>query len=157
MAGKSQRFKDNGYSVPKYMLSLGDKTIIEQLVTCFAPEDTFHFVISKSQVNVIDNLEDFLTGLTKNCYVHAINDHNYGPAFSVQEIKSHISQGPVIITYCDFLVEWDYQSFISFSKYWDAVIPTFVGFHPASFGDTLFAYIRRDDEGGDDDKIKFKR
>ena len=30
---------------------------------------------------------------------------------------------------------------------WDSVIPTFSGFQPASFGDTLFAYIRRDNEG----------
>lgn len=147
MAGKSQRFKDCGYKIPKYMLSLGKKTIIENLVNCFSAEDTYHFIISKSQLDEVDNLRNSLKVLVKNSFVHVIDDHNFGPAYSVQKIKSQISSGPILITYCDFLVQWDYKSFVSFAKYWDAVIPTFIGFHPATYGDTLFAYIRRDVNG----------
>jgi NDP-sugar pyrophosphorylase family protein len=147
MAGRSQRFKDKGYKGPKYMLPLGDNSVIEHLVTCFAPDDRYHFIISRNQVEETDGLQLFLESIVKFSTVHVIDDHNFGPAHSVLQIIDAVDDRELLITYCDFLVDWDYKAFGSFASGWDCVIPTFSGFQPASFGDTLFAYIHRDDEG----------
>lgn len=146
MAGRSQRFKDKGYNAPKYMLPLGDQIVIERLVACFAPADHYHFIISRHQVEETPGLQQFLESIVKFSNVHVIDDHNLGPAYSVLQILDAIDDQELLITYCDFLVDWDYQAFVSFASGWDSVIPTFSGFQPASFGDTLFAYIRRDAE-----------
>ena len=42
------------------------------------------------------------------------------------------------------MIQWNYSSFKRLSSDCDAVVPTFTGFHPASFGNTLFAYIKID-------------
>ena len=52
MAGKSERFKEKGYSLPKFLLDVGGKTVISRLIECFSEDDTFHFIISKSQNNL---------------------------------------------------------------------------------------------------------
>ena len=56
MAGKSQRFRDAGYDLPKFLLNLGHKTVIEKVVECFSEDDTFHFIISRSQKKRFRNL-----------------------------------------------------------------------------------------------------
>ena len=147
MAGRSQRFKDQGYIGQKYMLPIGDQTVIEGIVNCFAPDDQFHFIISKNQVEETVGLPEFLDSIVKFSTVHVIDDHNFGPAYSVLEIIELVNDQELLITYCDFLVDWDYRAFLSFAAKWDSVIPTFSGFQPASFGENLFAYIRRDNEG----------
>ena len=147
MAGRSQRFRDAGYDLPKFLLNLGQKTIIEKVVECFSEEDIFHFIISKSQKKRFKNLNATLKKASKNAMVHVIDDHDLGPVYSVLSILDKIKNEPFIINYCDFLVQWDYQKFKRIVSSFDLVIPTFTGFHPANFGKTLFAYIKSDHSG----------
>lgn len=147
MAGRSLRFQNQGYAGPKYMLPLGEQRVIERLVACFAPDDCYHFIISQAQVEQAEGLEEFLGSVVKNSNIYVIDEHDLGPAFSVLQIIDQIDNSSLLISYCDFLVDWDYKAFVSFASGWDSVIPTFSGFQPASFGNTLFAYVRCDDEG----------
>ena len=147
MAGKSQRFRDAGYELPKYLLSLGKKNVIQKVIECFAEEDVFHLVVSKSQTKKIKNLNTILLQLSKCVEVHVIDDHNYGPVYSVLSVLDKIPNEPFIINYCDFLVQWNYSKLKRLIADFDLVIPTFTGFHPANFGTTLFAYINSDKFG----------
>ena len=74
MAGRSQRFKDQGYDGPKYMLPLGDQSVIERLVTRFAPDD-HHFC---NQVEETAGLQVFFKSIVKFSTVHVIDDHDLG-------------------------------------------------------------------------------
>ena len=67
MAGKSQRFRDAGYELPKYLLNLGQKNVIQKVIECFSEDDVFHLVVSKSQTKKIKNLNTILLQLSKNC------------------------------------------------------------------------------------------
>ena len=127
MAGRSQRFKDRGYHGPKFLLPLGDQNVIERLVNCFAPDDHYHFIISRHQVEETPGLQAFLENIVKFSTVHVIDDHNLGPAHSVLQILDAVEGQELLITYCDFLVDWDYQAFVSFASEWDS-FPTFSGF-----------------------------
>jgi len=147
MAGKSKRFNNKGYLLPKFLLNLGSKTVIQRIVECYSEQDTFHFIISTSQEKQINNIHERLLLTSKKITIHVINDHDYGPAYSVLSIINKIPDEPFIINYCDFLINWDYAKLKTISQNYDSIIPTFTGFHPASFGETLFAYIKSDSSG----------
>ncbi len=147
MAGKSKRFRDAGYELPKFLLNIGEKIIIEKVVECFSEEDVFHFIISQSQNKKYTNLNEILNNISKNVELHIIDDHELGPVYSILSILDKISNEPFIVNYCDFLVQWDYSKFKRMVSNFDLVIPTFTGFHPPNFGETLFAYIKSDKSG----------
>tara|TARA_B100001123_G_C15343592_1_gene1036068 strand:+ start:6790 stop:8316 length:1527 start_codon:yes stop_codon:yes gene_type:complete len=144
LAGKSLRFKSQGYNKEKFLLNIGEnKTILNKVVEMFNFNDTFHFVVSKSQ-SKIPNLKKYLVSLTKKNYIHIVEDHNKGPVFSVLKIKDINLDEPIIITYCDFFVKWDYKRFLRNIYEFDGSIPVFKGFHPSSYSGTLYAYIKSD-------------
>ena len=133
MAGKSQRFINAGYELPKFLLSLGKKNIIKKVVECFSEEDYFHLIVSRSQTKKFKNLNEILSNVAKNVEIHVIDDHDFGPAYSVLSVLDKISNDPFIINYCDFIVQWNYSKFKRMTLNFDLVIPTFTGFHPANF------------------------
>ena len=60
LAGKSLRFKNHGYKLPKFLLPIGKSTVIEQVLNLFDDQDNFHFLhgykschlhLKKSNVN----------------------------------------------------------------------------------------------------------
>ena len=48
----------------------------------------------------------------------------------------------VIISYCDFLLDWDYKKFKREIFEYDYGITSFKGFHPSSFTGTLYCYLK---------------
>ena len=49
---------------------------------------------------------------------------------------------PVIVSYCDFTVDWDYERFKREVMGYDAGVPFFTGFQAASLGHTKYAYMK---------------
>ena len=144
LAGKSLRFKSLGYKKEKFLLSIGEKKIIlNKVVEMFNSNDTFHFIISETQ-SKIPNLKKIVKSLVKKNFIHTIKDHNKGPVFSALNMKNINVNEPVILTYCDFFVRWDYKRFLRNIYDLDGSIPVFKDFHPSSFSGTLYAYIKSD-------------
>ena len=71
-----------------------------------------------------------------------IDSHDRGPNFSALQVKDIKENNEVIISYCDFFVKWDYARFKREVYGYDSAIPAFKGFHPASFGNTFYAYMK---------------
>ena len=142
LAGKSLRFKYQGYKKEKFLLLIDDKkTVLQKVIEMFDFNDDYHFIISKSQ-SKIPNLKKYLKSLTKKNTTHIIQDHNQGPVFSVLEVKNINLTKPIIISYCDFFVKWNYKNFLRNIYNLDGSMPVFRGFHPSSFSGTLYAYIK---------------
>jgi len=148
MAGKSRRFFEAGYTLPKMLLPVGGRTMIEEIVDLFnAENDNYLFVISESD-NKKYNLSKFLRTVSVNKSIYIIKSHNLGPAYSLLQISDKISpKEEVIVNYCDFLLEWDYPSFLRKVREWSysGGLVSFKGFHPASLGNTYYAYMRVND------------
>ena len=142
LAGKSKRFKSEGYNKPKFLLNIGTKTVLESIIEMFSEEDFFYFVFNKKQTLDYPEIFDLIKSQIKNFEIISIEPHEKGPAYSALQVKNINYFEPVIISYCDFLVEWDYDSFLSNVGEYDMVIPSFVGFHPSSFGVTTYAYSK---------------
>lgn len=142
LAGHSRRFKQAGYSLPKPFIEIGRKKMIEHAISMFDPNDEFYFVINEEQNKNYPDHVHFLKNLTARNQVVVIPSHEMGPTFSALAVKDIQEDEDVLISYCDFFVDWDYARFKRFASDYDAVLPVFRGFQPASFGHTYYAYIR---------------
>lgn len=149
MAGKSRRFFEAGYTLPKALLPVGRKTMIEQVVDLFdTAHDKFFFIVSESDAEKF-KIAQFLRSLQVSKEICTIPDHDLGPTYSLIAIKDRLNPNDeVIVNYCDFLMEWDYSEFLQRLREgdYDGGIPSFRGFHPASLGDTYYAYMRVNDK-----------
>jgi len=143
-SGHSRRFKQAGYVLPKFLIKLDDEPIIKHVINMFANEDFFDLIFNKDQIIQFPQIRKILEEtLPKNNYrIIEIEPHEMGPAFSVNQLEDIDENEKVLISYCDFLVDWDYKQFCNSLEDCDGAIPAFQGFQPASFGSTLYAYMR---------------
>jgi len=143
LCGNSRRFHQLGYTGPKALLPVGEKTMIEHVLDMFDGNlCEFHFVVNLSQVNEDSNLINFLKSLVLKSTITVIEPHEIGPVLSVRKVTDLNPDDPIIICYCDFIVEWNFRYFLEKVVSYDGAIPSFKGFHPASFGTTYFAYMK---------------
>ena len=148
MAGHSRRFKEAGYDKPKALLPVGDKLMIEHVIDMFDPEQCiFHIVVNAEQERDHPEIHTLFPAMAPNVKITVIDPHEDGPIHSVLQIADIPEDAPLLVSYCDFFVEWDFQKFVYHIDGADGAIPAFSGFHPASFGDTFYAYMRTDADG----------
>jgi len=142
LAGKSLRFAREGFKKDKFLLSTGKNSIVlDHVVQMFNPNDSFHFIISNKQSKK-KGLKNIILKTVQKGKIYIVDDHNKGPVYSVLKLKGLDEKEPVIISYCDFFVKWDYQRFLRNIYAIDGSIPVFRGFHPSSFTGTLYAYVK---------------
>ena len=144
MAGHSRRFQAQGLKGPKALLPVGKMTMIEHVVSMFGQHDHFHFVINEEQQKETPDIVQRLKVIAARADVSVIPSHENGPTFSALQVQGIPDDAPVTIAYCDFTVRWDYRAFLGHVSQADAGAPSFRGFHPASLGDTYYAYMRVD-------------
>ncbi len=142
MAGKSKRFHEAGYTKPKAFLQVGHSKMIDHVISMFNDKDRFFFVVSEEQVRNYPKEIEYLKTVVKNSHIVKILCHDIGPIHSALQVKNISDNEEVIISYCDFTVRWDYERFLREVKGFDASIISFSGLHPASFGNTYYAYMR---------------
>lgn len=123
---------------------VGDLSMIEHAASMFSQHDYFHFVINEDQQKEVPDIVHQLEAIAVHVNVTVISSHEKGPTFSALQVKGIPDDAPVIIAYCDFTVRWNYHEFLGKVSQADAAAPSFKGFHPASMGDTYYAYMRVD-------------
>jgi NDP-sugar pyrophosphorylase family protein len=142
LAGHSRRFKEAGYEVPKFLIEINGKKMLEHVVEMFDPNDNYFFILNEEQNSLFPEIQNWLKDLVKNCNVKVIPPHEIGPVYSILSIDNINNTEPVIVSYCDFIVDWNYSKFKNEILNYAAAIPSFKGFHPASFGNTKYAYLK---------------
>jgi NDP-sugar pyrophosphorylase family protein len=143
MAGHSRRFQEAGYTVPKPFILIDGKPMIQRVCRMFAPEDEFIFICNEEQLEANAEYREILASIAPRTQIVTIAPHELGPVYSVLAADPYMAADePVIITYCDFTMRWNYDHFRLKAAMYDGAIPVFRGFHPASFGDTYYCYLR---------------
>ncbi|MFC1546272.1 NTP transferase domain-containing protein [bacterium] len=147
MAGHSRRFSKAGYTDPKQFLNIDGVPMIERVCQMFDAKDDFVFVADKVQLKN-EKYRNILENITHNYTIVEIESHENGPVYSVLQAEKEITnpKDPIIISYCDFYMNWDYRQFLLKSIQYDGAIAVFRGFHPASFGATFYAYLKSNDK-----------
>ena len=149
MSGMSSRFTNAGYTVPKFMIEVDGKTVLQHIVELYPIDSDFLFIINDDHAkdeelcNYLDNLE------VDKLSICSVPVHKKGPVYSVQYFEHHIEDDEkVIINYCDFSMKWDYydfEEFVSVNKC-DGCVVCYTGFHPHMLGGDNYAFCKVDED-----------
>ena len=144
MSGIGKRFVEAGYRIPKPLIAVDEKPIIEHICNLFPDESKFTFICNSKHL-AETNMRQVLQNIKSQSNIVEIQNHKKGPVYAVSLVKDLIEDDEeVIVNYCDFGTYWNYQDFLNHTRNRnaDAAIPAYKGFHPHMLGNTNYAFIR---------------
>ncbi len=144
MSGRGDRFLRAGYAMPKPLIPIDGKPMIEHVIDLFPGVEKMVFVCNREHLQTTD-LGDVLRRLRPTATIVAIAPHKLGPVYATLQARDLIDQDDeVIVNYCDFSTPWDFDHFRRTvrAQACDGCITAYRGFHPHSLGSTLYAYLR---------------
>jgi NDP-sugar pyrophosphorylase family protein len=147
MSGTGSRFRSAGYRDLKPLIEVDGKTMIEHVIGMFPGEKDFLFICTKDALDKTP-LRSVLQKSVPSGRIVEIDAHKLGPVHAVLQASEYVRHDePVVVNYCDFSVEWDYQDFKRKMQTLacDGCIPAYKGFHPHTLGPNLYAYMRHRD------------
>ena len=113
MAGRGKRFEDEGFSVPKPLISVNGKRIIERVVENLNLSANYIFVVQESHRKIYD-LDKVLKDIAPDCKIISTDEITEGTACSVLLAKNLINNdNPLLICNSDQVLEWDAKHFVS--------------------------------------------
>lgn len=149
MSGFGERFRVAGYMVPKPLIEVDGKPIIEHVVSLFPGENEFFFVCNEDHLTDPKfKMREILERIAPRGTIVPIPAHRRGPVHAVQAARSLLDPGaPVVVNYADFFCLWNWTEFVQevTSSQLDCSVPAYRGFHPHSGGSTNYAYVREKD------------
>lgn len=115
MAGDGSRFKINGFELPKPLISVDGKPMIQRAVETLNLSGHYIYVIRKyTEDKNNDLLHATLKKITPDCDIITIDKLTNGSAETCLEASSFIDNDKeLIITNCDQLMEWNSYEFLS--------------------------------------------
>lgn len=145
MSGFGERFKRAGYKVPKPLIEIDNKPIIQHVVEMFPGDNDIIFICNEDHLkNKKYKMRKILTKVAPNALIVAIKPHKLGPIHAVlQSIKFIDQSQPVIVNYADFSCDWNFFDFCKTIEELDCdgAIPCYRGFHPHSIWSNYYAYV----------------
>ena len=145
MSGLSSRFSAAGYNIPKFMIEVDGKTVIQHIVDLYPQDSKFMFIINDDHAKDME-LCHYLDGLDiDSLIICSVPVHKKGPVYSIEQYQNHIEDDEqVIINYCDFSMHWDYDEFKSFvdETDCDGCVVCYTGFHPHMLGGDNYAFCK---------------
>ena len=147
MSGTGARFIAAGYRLPKPLIEVAGKPIIQHVLEMYPNWENILFIVNSEHFNdKALNLEEKLLQLAPTSKIHVTAPHKLGPTHAVLEARdSLISEGPIVINYCDFAGIFDLEEFEKKIFQYDSVLLTYTGFHPHMLTSTKFAYLKEID------------
>ncbi len=146
MSGKGQRFVNAGYTVPKPLIVVDGKPMVQHVIDLTPGENKFTFICNHTHLTTT-NMREQLLSIVPDGNVVEIADHDFGPVYTVMQAIEEIDDDEeVIINHCDFGTYWDYEDFLKHTRERDAdgVVVGYKGFHPHMLGTTKYASMRDD-------------
>jgi NDP-sugar pyrophosphorylase family protein len=148
MSGLSRRFAAAGYTIPKFMIDVDGKKVIEHIVELYPQDSEFIFIINDEH-SKDKELVDFLEGIDiDRLTLCSVPVHKKGPVYSIEQFEHHIEDDEqVIVNYCDFSMNFNYENFEEFvnETQCDGCVVCYTGFHPHMLGSDNYAFCKVDD------------
>lgn len=144
MSGIGKRFIDAGYKVPKPLIEVEGKPIIEHVINLFPGEENFLFICNRDHIANTFLMEVLKRKAPKGKTI-AIEPHKRGPVHAILEAEDYIADNQeAIVNYCDFFTYWNYEDFLGHTRNRrsDGAIPAYKGFHPHMLSSPNYAFIR---------------
>lgn len=114
MAGAGSRFSNAGYKMPKPLINVCGKSMIEVVVSNLRPKlsHKFIFICQKKHVQLY-SLQKKLNALSKNCEIIEIDGLTDGAACTVLAAKKYINNdSPLMIANSDQYIDYPIDSYL---------------------------------------------
>ena len=130
IAGRGERFKNSEFDLPKPLIDIRGKSMIEMAVKSLGITGNFIFITYKySDENLNQKMNSILKSIVDNPTVIQIDYVTEGPACSALLAEKIINtEEELLILNCDQIMNWDSQKFLNFIKdndYADGVVVTY--------------------------------
>jgi NDP-sugar pyrophosphorylase family protein len=148
MAGEGDRFRRAGYALPKPLLLVHGKPMIEHVVSLFPREHDFIFVCNKEHLKHFP-MRETLRRLAPSGKIVEIDYEKKGPVWGTLPALQFLKDDePVIVNYCDFDAVWDYDAFrkVMAEHNYAGAIVCYKGFHPHLLRENFYAGVRTDEK-----------
>ena len=134
MAGLGSRFKDHGYEMPKPLIEIDGKPMIQWVIDNFNKKYISNYIfICRSEHEEQYNIKKILNEITEGkAIVYFVDKLTEGAACTtlIAE-KSFNFDSPLLIANSDQYVDWNFDDFINFCyNGFDGAILTFPSSHP---------------------------
>jgi len=143
MAGAGKRFADAGYILPKPLIKINNKPMIQWVVDSLNLNGNYIFIIQKEHQEKY-NIKSVLKVLQPNCKIVELDQLTEGAACTTLLAKEYINNSnPLLIANSDQYISWNSSKAINDfnSKNLDGAILTFQASHPK------WSYAKCDDDG----------
>lgn len=132
MAGRGSRFANAGYELPKPLIDVHGKHMIEYVVQNIRPREEHRFIFICLQEHLDKyNLEAKLGEIAPNCIVVPVNQVTEGAACTVLLAEKHIdNEDSMMIANSDQYVDVDINDYLSAIKDYDGLIMTMTADDP---------------------------
>jgi HAD superfamily hydrolase (TIGR01509 family) len=135
MAGLGSRFSDAGYKLPKPLININDKPMIQLVVENlqFSNDTTRFIFITREEHRQYYNLDEFLCTIAPGCSIISVDKTTEGAACTVLLARDLINNSDnLIIANSDQFLEWNQMQFLQTARDTnvDGVISTFNSTHP---------------------------
>lgn len=145
MSGSGKRFRDAGYNDPKPLIRVDDLPMIQHVVSLFPGIASVTFICNSEDIKNTD-MESILRDICPSCNIVVIEPHKKGPVWAVLQALEFINDNDeVIVSYCDYGTQWDFEAFQAAVKGHDGAIAGYRGFHPHMLGSDNYAFCREQD------------
>jgi NDP-sugar pyrophosphorylase family protein len=114
MAGFGSRLKSKYGDIPKPLIKVANKTLIEHSLETLNIDGNYIFITREyNNKNYNDNLSSILKNFQKDSIEIIVNDMPLGSAHSALYAKEYIKNDELIITNCDQHLNWDSTNFMN--------------------------------------------
>jgi len=117
MAGRGQRFINEGYTNPKPLLKINGRYTIEYVLDCMKfPGAKFTFIVIKDHVDS-HRIDKVLKELMPECNIIILDEMTEGAICTVLKAKEYFDNDEeMIIKDCDQVIDWVPEHFLSFVR-----------------------------------------
>jgi NDP-sugar pyrophosphorylase family protein len=150
MSGIGQRFKEKGFEIPKPLIPISGRPMVQHVVEMFPGIEDILLIVNREHFTDSElNLETRLLEIAPNAKIAVIDPHKLGPAWAIHQASKYIKLDvPVIVNYCDFACVWNFNDFRKkLHSGIDGLIATYSGFHPHMLRSDKYAYLKLDNAG----------
>jgi NDP-sugar pyrophosphorylase family protein len=132
MTGEGRRFINAGYPDIKPLIPVHGRPMISYVIDLFPGETNFTFICRESHLQTTP-LRDTLLSLMPSAKIIVQEGKKLGPVIPLLEAQDAFdSDAPVIVSYCDYFLDWDYADFKTTIQQsgCDGDVPSYTGYHP---------------------------
>lgn len=143
MAGRGSRFAKAGYELPKPLIDIHGKPMIEYVTNNIRPKQEHRFIYICQQEHLEKHqLAKELERMSPGCVILTVDHVTEGAACTVLIAEKYIDNGDaMMIANSDQYVDTDINSYLASMKDYDGLIMTMPANHPK------WSYIKYDENG----------